>query len=39
MGCFNKKTITVLSESGFGETELTNPAQRLKEEAAGNLIL
>jgi len=34
MGRLNNKTIAVLSESGFEETELTSPVQRLKEEGA-----
>lgn len=34
MGQLNNRTIAVLSESGFEETELTSPVQRLKEEGA-----
>ena len=34
MGRLSNKTIAVLSESGFEETELTSPVQRLKEEGA-----
>lgn len=34
MGVLKNRTIAVLSESGFEETELTSPVQRLKEEGA-----
>jgi protease I len=34
MGQLSNRTIAVLSESGFEETELTSPVQRLKEEGA-----
>lgn len=34
MGKLSNRTIAVLSESGFEETELTSPVQRLKEEGA-----
>ena len=34
MGTLNNKIIAVLAENGFEETELTSPAQRLKEEGA-----
>lgn len=34
MGTLNNKTIAVLAENGFEETELTSPIQRLKEEGA-----
>ena len=34
MGTLNNKTIAVLSENGFEETEMTSPVQRLKEEGA-----
>ncbi|AMP98060.1 Glutamine amidotransferase [Pedobacter cryoconitis] len=34
MGQLNNRNIAVLSESGFEETELTSPVQRLKEEGA-----
>lgn len=34
MGRLSNKTIAVLSENGFEETELTSPVQRLKEEGA-----
>lgn len=34
MGTLSNKTIAVLSENGFEETELTSPVQRLKEEGA-----
>ena len=34
MGQLSNRTIAVLSESGFEETELTSPLQRLKEEGA-----
>lgn len=34
MGQLNNRTIAVLSESGFEETELTSPVQRLKHEGA-----
>lgn len=34
MGNLSNRTIAVLSESGFEETELTSPVQRLKEEGA-----
>lgn len=34
MGQLSNRTIAVLSESGFEETELTSPIQRLKEEGA-----
>ncbi|TKC07123.1 type 1 glutamine amidotransferase domain-containing protein [Pedobacter frigoris] len=34
MGQLSNRTIAVLSENGFEETELTSPVQRLKEEGA-----
>lgn len=34
MGTLSNRTIAVLSESGFEETELTSPVQRLKDEGA-----
>jgi len=34
MGQLSNRTIAVLSESGFEESELTSPVQRLKEEGA-----
>ncbi len=34
MGRLNNKNIAVLAESGFEESELTSPVQRLKEEGA-----
>lgn len=34
MGQLSNRTIAVLSESGFEETELTSPVQRLREEGA-----
>ena len=34
MGQLSNRTIAVLSESGFEETELTSPVERLKEEGA-----
>lgn len=34
MGQLSNRTIAVLSESGFEETELTSPVQRLKDEGA-----
>lgn len=34
MGQLNNKNIAVLAESGFEESELTSPVQRLKEEGA-----
>ena len=34
MGQLSNRTIAVLSENGFEETELTDPVQRLKEEGA-----
>lgn len=34
MGTLSNRIIAVLSESGFEETELTSPVQRLKEEGA-----
>jgi protease I len=34
MGNLSNRTIAALSESGFEETELTSPVQRLKEEGA-----
>jgi protease I len=34
MGKLNNKTIAVIAENGFEETELTSPVQRLKEEGA-----
>jgi protease I len=34
MGTLSNRTIAVLAESGFEETELTSPVQRLKEEGA-----
>jgi len=34
MGQLNNRTIAVLSENGFEETELTSPVERLKEEGA-----
>lgn len=34
MGQLSNRTIAVLSESGFEETELTSPVKRLKEEGA-----
>ena len=34
MGTLSNRTIAVLSENGFEETELTSPVQRLKEEDA-----
>lgn len=34
MGQLNNRNIAVLSESGFEETELTSPVERLKQEGA-----
>lgn len=39
MGQLNNQTIAVLSESGFEESELTSPVQRLKEEGAAVEII
>lgn len=39
MGQLSNRTIAVLSENGFEETELTDPVQRLKEEGATVHIL